>query len=154
LTLNSTDAQVLQILMRERQEYSQQRARLVDRLREQLLGYYPAALEAFEDLGAPETLELLSRAPTPARGARLSFNQIAAALRRANIMEVDTRAAAIQSVLRAPHPEAATLGTDSYATVVSGTVELLVLLNRHSAEVEAEIACRANGAATELTADD
>ena len=29
--------------------------------------YFPAALEAFEDLDAPDTLELLAKAPDPAR---------------------------------------------------------------------------------------
>jgi hypothetical protein len=33
------------------------------RLRHQLLGYFPAALEAFEDLDAPDALELLGKAP-------------------------------------------------------------------------------------------
>ena len=38
----------------------------MQRLRHQLREYFPAALEAFEDLDAPDTLELLGKAPDPA----------------------------------------------------------------------------------------
>jgi hypothetical protein len=39
----------------------------VQRLRHQLREYFPAALEAFEDLAAPDALELLGKAPDPGR---------------------------------------------------------------------------------------
>ena len=38
--------------------------------------YFPAALQAFGDLAAPDTLELLARAPDPASAARLATGQI------------------------------------------------------------------------------
>jgi hypothetical protein len=44
----------------------------VQRLRHQLLGYFPAALDAFDDLDAADALELLGKAPDPARAARLT----------------------------------------------------------------------------------
>jgi hypothetical protein len=44
--------------------------------------YFPAALEAFEDLDAPDVLELLAKAPDPARAAKLTRAQVAAALKR------------------------------------------------------------------------
>ena len=44
-----------------------ERTRAVQRLRHQLRDYFPAALEAYDDLDAPDTLELLGRAPDPAR---------------------------------------------------------------------------------------
>ena len=40
-----------------------ERTRAVQRLRHQLREYFPAALEAFEDLDAPDALELLGKAP-------------------------------------------------------------------------------------------
>ncbi len=52
------------------------RTRAVQRLRHQLRGYFPAALEAFEDLDAPDVLELLARAPDPARAAKLTRAQV------------------------------------------------------------------------------
>ena len=60
-----------------------ERTRQVQRLRHQLREYFPAALEAFEDLDAPDTLELLGKAPDPARAARLTRAQVSAALKRA-----------------------------------------------------------------------
>ena len=40
-----------------------ERTRAVQRLRHQLREYFPAALEVFEDLDAPDMLELLGKAP-------------------------------------------------------------------------------------------
>ncbi len=54
-----------------------ERTRHVQRLRHQLRDFFPAALEAFEDLDAPDTLELLAKAPDPASAARLTTAQIA-----------------------------------------------------------------------------
>ena len=48
------------------------RTRHVLRLRGVLREFFPAALEAFADLAAPDTLELLALAPDPDRAARLS----------------------------------------------------------------------------------
>ena len=48
----------------------------MQRLRHQLREYFPAALEAFEDLDAPDTLELLAKAPDPARAAKLTRAQV------------------------------------------------------------------------------
>ena len=45
-----------------------ERTRHVLRLRHALREYFPAALEAFDDLDAPDTLELLGKAPDPAPG--------------------------------------------------------------------------------------
>ena len=52
----------------------------MQRLRHQLREYFPAALEAFEDLDARDTLELLGKAPDPARARRLTRAQVAATL--------------------------------------------------------------------------
>ena len=52
----------------------------MQRLRHQLREYFPAALEAFGDLDAPDVLELLGNAPDPARAARLARAQVSAAL--------------------------------------------------------------------------
>jgi hypothetical protein len=57
--------------------------RCTQRLRHALRDYFPAALEAFEDLDATDTLELLARAPEPASAAKLTTAQISAALKRA-----------------------------------------------------------------------
>ena len=48
------------------------RSRQLLRLRSALREFFPAALDAFDDLTASDALELLSRASDPARAARLS----------------------------------------------------------------------------------
>ena len=53
-----------------------ERTRQVQRLRHQLRDYFPAALEAYQDLDAPDALELLARAPDPASAARLTTAQV------------------------------------------------------------------------------
>ena len=51
------------------------------RLRSALREYFPAALAAFDDLTASDTLDLLGAAPDPQRAARLSRSRIADALK-------------------------------------------------------------------------
>jgi hypothetical protein len=48
----------------------------VQRLRHQLREYFPAALEAFEGLDAPDALELLGKAPDPERARKLTRAQV------------------------------------------------------------------------------
>jgi hypothetical protein len=93
---DSPDAEGLKIVARAHKMLIWERARQVQRLRHQLLGYYGAAVAAFgEDLGAPDALELLGKAPDPARAARLTRAQVSAALKRAGRRKITGRAAAI-----------------------------------------------------------
>lgn len=62
--------------------------------------YFPAALEAFDDLDAADTLDLLGKAPDPTAADRLSRTQISAALRRARRRDIDTKTTRIRAALR------------------------------------------------------
>ena len=64
---DSPEAAGVKVLARIHKTMIWERTREVQRLRHQLREYVPAALEAFEDLDAPETLELLAKAPEPGR---------------------------------------------------------------------------------------
>ncbi|WP_255564688.1 transposase [Candidatus Mycobacterium methanotrophicum] len=77
-----------------------ERTRHVLRLRHALREYFPAALEAFEDLDAADTLQLLTKAPGPASAAKLTGPQIRAALKGARRRDIDTKTARIQDALR------------------------------------------------------
>ena len=79
-----------------------ERAAVVLRLRAQLLEYFPATVAAFEDLDAPDTLELLSKAPDPTRAAKLTRAQMAAALKRAGGYKITERTEMILTALRGP----------------------------------------------------
>jgi transposase len=98
---DSPDVDAVKLLARSHQSMIWDRTRQVLRLRSALREFFPAALEAFDDLSAADTLELLGRAPDPDRAARLSRAQLAAALRRAKRRNVEARAGQLQAVLRA-----------------------------------------------------
>ncbi len=73
-----------------------------NRLRNALREYYPGALEAFDDLDDRDTIGVLTKAPTPRQGARLSVNQIRVALtKRGRQRNLERRATDIHGALRA-----------------------------------------------------
>jgi transposase len=69
---DSPEAEGIKVLARTHKTLIWERTRAVQRLRHQLREYFPAALEAFEDLDAPDVLELLAKAPDPDRARRLT----------------------------------------------------------------------------------
>jgi len=119
----------MKLVARTHQSLIWDRSRQLLRLRSALREFFPAAVEAFDDLAAPEVLELLGRAPDPDRAARLSRSAIAAALRRAHRREPDARAARIQAVLCAPALRQPPAVQSAYAVIVAGQVRLIATLN-------------------------
>ena len=138
---DSPDAEAVKLVARTHQSLIWDRTRQVLRLRSALREFFPAALVAFDDLSAADTLELLGRAPDPDRAARLSRAQLAGALRRANRRNIDARAVQLQAVLRAPALRQPAAVQTAYAAVVTGQVRLIAALNAEIAvlgEVVAE----------------
>ena len=130
---DSADVEAMKLLARTHQTLIWDRSRQLLRLRSTLREFFPAALDAFDDLTASDTLELLGRAPDPARAARLSRSQIAAALRRAHRRDVDAKAAGLQQRLRAAQLRQPAVVQGAYAAIVTAQVRLIAALN---AEVE------------------
>jgi transposase len=126
---DSADVEALKLVARTHQSLIWDRSRHLLRLRSALREFFPAAIEAFDDLTAPEALELLARAPEPGRAARLSRSAIAAALRRAHRRDVDAKAERIQERLRAPRLRQPEAVQSAYAVIVTGQVQLLATLN-------------------------
>jgi hypothetical protein len=83
-----------------------ERTRHCQRLRHALREFFPGVLEAFEDLPAVDTLELLAKAPDPVSAARLSISQISASLKRARRDKIADKASRIPSrvALRTARP--------------------------------------------------
>src|SRR5674536_333280 len=81
---DSALAEALKLAARTHQSLIWDRTRQVLRLRSALRESFPAALKAYNELDAPDTLQLLRLAPDPDKAARLSKRQIVAALARAN----------------------------------------------------------------------
>jgi transposase len=106
-----------------------ERTRHTQRLRHALREYFPAALEAFEDLDAADALELLALAPDPASAATLTITQISAALTRARRRNIGEKASRIQAVLRAEHLGQPEVLTAAYAATTRAAVAVLRTLN-------------------------
>jgi transposase len=126
---DSADAEGLKVLARTHKTLIWERTRQVQRLRHLLREYFPAALAAFEDLDAADALELLGRAPEPARAARLTRAQVSAALKRAGRRKIPDRATEILAALRAPQLGQPPALTAAYAAAVRSLIAVITALN-------------------------
>ena len=116
-----------------------ERTRAVQRLRNQLRDYFPAALEAFADLDAPDTLELLAKAPDPASAARLTTAQIDAALKRARRRDRAGKTAAIKTALRGQQLGQPPAVTAACAAVARSLAALITTLNQQVRVLEGHL---------------
>lgn len=139
VALDSDQAEAVKVVARMHKTLIWERTRTTQRLRHALREYFPAAVEAFEDLDAADTLQLLAKAPDPATAARLSLGQISAALKQARRRDIPVKAAAIQAVLRAPHLGQPQVVTAAYAVSVQALVALLGTLNAQVKAMEGQV---------------
>jgi transposase len=136
---DSVEAEAVKVVTRMHKTLIWERTRAGQRLRHALREYFPAALAAFEDLDAVDTLELLAKAPDPASAARLSISQISAALKRARRRDIAAKATAIQAALRAEHLGQPAVVTTAYAATVRALVALLVTLNEQVKALQGQV---------------
>jgi transposase len=137
---DSAQAEAIKVVARAHKMLIWERSRHAQRLRHALREYFPAALEAFEDLTAADTLELLARAPDPASAARLTLTQIRAALKRAGRRKIAERAAVIQAALRRPHLGQPQVLTAAYAATVQAQTAILAALDAQITALEGQVA--------------
>ena len=126
---DSPEAEAIKVVARTHKTLIWDRTRAVQRLRHQLREYFPAALEAFEDLDAADTLELLGKAPDPARAARLTRAQVSAALKRARRRNIPDKATAILAALRGEHLGQPPALTAAYAATARSLIAVITTLN-------------------------
>ena len=136
---DSGQAETVKVLTRAHKTLIWERARHMLRLRQMLREFFPAALVAFDDLGAPDVLELLARAPDPLSAARLSTAQITAALKRARRRDAPAKAAAIQVALRSRQLGQPPAVAGAYAATVRAQVAILTVLNTEIATLEGQV---------------
>jgi transposase len=136
---DTAGAEAIKVVSRAHKTLIWERTRHTQRLRHALRDYFPAALEAFTDLDAGDTLELLGRAPDPDSAARLSLNQIRAALKRARRRDIDTKAAAIQALLRGQHLGQPAVVTAAYAATTRAAVAVLTALHEQVTALQSEV---------------
>src|SRR5215471_9840717 len=136
---DSPAAEGIKVLARAYQRLIWDRHRSTLRLRSLLREYFPAALAAFADLSAPDTLELLARAPHPQAAARLSKAQITAALKRARRCHVADKADAIQATLRAPQLAQPGELAAAYAAAVVALTKVIAAFSEQIAVLEQQV---------------
>jgi hypothetical protein len=136
---DSPEAAAIKVLARTHKTMIWERTRETQRLRHQLLEYYPAALEAFSDLDAPDTLELLGKAPDPQQGRKLTRAQVSAAMKRAGRRNITERATAVLAALHSDQlaqPEVLAL---AYAATVRSLIALIAALNEQVKLLEEQV---------------
>jgi transposase len=126
---DSPEAEAIKVVARTHKTLIWERTRHTLRLRHTLREYFPAALEAFTDLDAPDTLELLGKASDPASAAKLNRSQIRAALKHARRRDIDTKTTRIQAALRSEQLGRDTVIAGAYAATTRSIVAVLGVLN-------------------------
>jgi transposase len=136
-------ADAVKVLARAHQSMIWTRQRQTNQLRSTLREFYPAALEAFDELAGRDALAVLAIAPTPAAGRILSRSKIAAALRRGGRQRrIDERTNEIQAALRSEQLEAPALIADAMGASVTALVAVIGELQTQIVRLENELADR------------
>jgi transposase len=134
-------AEAVKVLARAHQSLIWTRQRQTNQLRSTLREFYPAALQAFDELAGGDALAVLAIAPTPTLGRRLSISKIASALRRGGRQRrIEARAAEIQAVLRSDQLEAPPLVAEAMGATVTALVAVIAELAAQIAGLETQLA--------------
>ena len=138
---DSLEVEAIKVLARGHQNLIWTRTRHTNALRSALREYYPAALEAFDDLADRDALAVLGRAPTPADAAHLSLSKIHSALKRAGRQRnIDARAQEIAAALRTEQLAAPAAVTAAFAATTRAAVGIIIELNRQITDLETQLA--------------
>jgi transposase len=134
-------AEGVKLIARTHQSFCWERQRHANRLRSALREFYPATLVAFGTaLASPDAVAVLSIAPTPELGRRLSRSKIAAALRRGGRQRnVDARAEKIQAALRTEQLRTTPSLEQTYGVITSSLIGLIAGLNAQIAGLERDL---------------
>ena len=136
---DSADAGAVKVVARTHKTLIWERTRQVQRLRHQLRDYFPAALAAFEDLDAPDALELLAKAPDPARAAKLTRAQVSAALKRARRRDITAKSTAILAALRSAQLGQPPAVTAAYAATARSLIAVITVLNEQVKTLQGQV---------------
>lgn len=136
-------AAAVKTLARAHQSLIWTQQRQTNQLRSTLREFFPAALDAFDDLAHPDAVAVLTIAPTPQQARRLPRSKIAAALRRSGRQRrIEDRAIEIQAALRTEHLAAPPLVAHAMGTVVASLVKVIGQLHLQITELETALGDR------------
>jgi Transposase/Transposase IS116/IS110/IS902 family len=136
---DSADAGAIKVVARTHKTLIWERTRHLQRLRHQLREYFPAALEAFEDLAAPDALELLGKAPDPGRARKLTRAQVSAALKRARRRDIPAKATAILAALRSDQLSQPPALTAAYAATARALISVIITVNEQVKVLQGQV---------------
>ncbi|MFF5265548.1 IS110 family transposase [Actinomadura viridis] len=137
---DTPQAEAVKVVARTHKTLIWERTRTGQRLRHALRDYFPAALQAFEDLDAPDTLELLAKAPTPGQAARLTHAQVTAALKRAGRRgDLAARSREIRTALRTQQLSQPEVVTAAYAASVRALLAVLDVINAQVKTLQGQV---------------
>ena len=130
----------IKVLARSHQNLIWTRQRQTNALRNALREYYPGALAAFEELHHPDATAVLTVAPDPERGRRLTEARIVSLLRRAGRQRnLERRAREIRSALQVPQLAAPPLVAGAQAANTVALVAVITTLGQEITKLEAEL---------------
>jgi transposase len=136
-------ADAVKTLARAHQTLIWSRQRHTNQLRSTLREFYPAALEAFDNLASGDALAVLAIAPTPKTGRRLSTQRITAALRRGGRQRrITERTTEIRQALHAEHLQAPEMIADAMGATVAALVGVITELVTQIQRLETQLTDR------------
>jgi transposase len=138
---DTPETETIKVLARTHQTMVWEKRRHTNRLRSMMREYYPAALETFKDLAHRDAIAVLSAAPTPTAGARLTKPQIRAALNKGGRQRnLDRRTAEIHDVLRTRHLATAPRLEEGFGTAATAILAIIAEIDTQIVELEIELA--------------
>ncbi len=140
IAADSELAETVKVLARAHQSVIWTRQRQVNALRSTLREFYPAALQAFDDLASRDALAVLAKAPTPEQGAALRVTQIEAVLRAAGRQRnLHSTAEQISAALRSEQLTALPRVARAFGATVAAHVAVTAELVRQTAALEQQL---------------
>jgi transposase len=130
----------LRILTARRLDLAADRTRAINRMRAQLLEYFPALERAFDYKASKASLVLLTGYQTPAALRRIGTTRLTAWLKNRNVRSSAAVAAAAVAAAEAQHTTVP--GQQTAATVVAKLAQQITLLDAEIAETDALIQSR------------
>ena len=131
----------VRILARAHQNLIWERTRNINRLRRNLLEYFPVAVAAFTKIGSGDALAVLAAAPTPKTAAKLTKPQIRGALKRGGRQRnLDIRTVEYQQALRAAQLHLPDETAAAFGAVTVSLVAVIGSLNQQIAGLEETMA--------------
>ena len=140
LAADSELAGAVQTLARVHQNLIWSRQRQTNQLRSMLREFYPAALQAFDDLHGRDALAVLAAAPTPRAGQALTLEAIIDILRQAGRQRyLTTTAARIHRALHAEHLTNLPQLAEAYGAATAALIAIIAEMGHQIEAMEARV---------------